>query len=182
MPEIDYSKYLEGLNVQYVSPEERIKNYLEEQCQKDEALKALYSPEKIKDCYEFIYNAVKKMEHKNNCACVEDTIVFKMARDYFIDILPTLKEDTPAVDITSTKEAVKEVTEQIKEDAASDNVKRDYCGFEVYGEETEEPEEAAEEEPCDQEENKVEEKAIEPEETEPIRYDEDGQALLFDFM
>ena len=101
--------------------------------------------------------------------------------------MPTLKEEPaeenkeaePAVDVTEVQETVKEVTEQIENDAASDNVKRDEYGFEVFGEETEEPEEAAEEEPCCQVENVVEE---DKPADEPIRYDESGNALLFDFM
>lgn len=97
MENIDYSKYLEGLGQVQTSQLERIKKYCEEQCEKDEALKALYRPEKIGDCYNFIVKAVEKMQRQGNCAFVEDGIVFKMARDFFLEILPAVADEPPEV-------------------------------------------------------------------------------------
>lgn len=175
MAAIDYDNYLKQLGDVPTNQETVIKRYLEEQCKLDEALKAVYVPEEVYDCYKFIKEAVEKLPHTGNFICVEDAVVFKMARDYFIEILPNLKKETPEketekkadgksdetpaeekpVDITPAVETVKEVAQQIEKDATSDNVKRDEYGFEVFGEENDEPEEAEEEtveEPCHQDE------------------------------
>lgn len=189
---IDYDAYLKGLGDVPTNQELVIKKYLEEQCQSDEALKAAYVPEKLHDCYKFIKDAVEKLPHTGSFICVEDAVVFKMARDYFIEILPNLKDEksekkadgksaeAPAeekpVDITPAAETVKEVTQQIEKDATSDNVKRDEYGFEVFGEEADEPEEAEEEtveESCHQEEvgettEGPEIKALEPNEEDDV--------------
>ncbi|MBO7734226.1 MAG: hypothetical protein J6S67_16800 [Methanobrevibacter sp.] len=154
MAAIDYENYVKQLGDVPTNQETVIKKYLEEQCKLDEALKAVYVPEKVYDCYKFIKEAVEKLPHTGNFICVEDAVVFKMARDYFIEILPNLKDEKTEekpVDITPAQEAVKEVAEQIEADATSDNVKRDKYGFEVFGEETEE----ADEESCHQEEEPV---------------------------
>ena len=127
---------------------------------------------------------------------MKSEVVFKMARDYFIEILPAIPETTDdqteqkaktenkkaekknkkaekknkkaekknkteqkaeekPVDVTPAQKTVKEVAQQIEADSASDNVKRDKYGFEIFGEENDEPEEAAEEtaeDPCHQDE------------------------------
>lgn len=170
--------------------EERVKAYLEEQSKTDTALATLYAPSKIKDCYKYITEQAYKAASSNSYFA-DDAEVWKWARDYFIEELPKNAEkipvevaaktepEDPAVDVTPIQETVKEVAETVEADAASDNVKHDEYGFEVFGEETEEPEEAAEEEPCCQVENVVEE---DKPADEPIRYDESGNALLFDFM
>lgn len=170
MADIDYSKYLAGLGDVPTNQELVIKKYLEEQCEKDEAFKAVYKADKLHDCYNFIKKAVENLPHTGNFICVDDAVVFKMARDYFIDILP-------AIDVTPVQETVKEVANSIEADARTDDVKRTELGFEVFGEEADEPEEEAEQEPCNQDEVGEQEAA-----DKPMRYDEDGQALLFDFM
>ena len=180
---IDYDAYLKQINLADITTkqEDKIKQYLEEQCKTDDALKAVYNPEKIKDCYNFIFECVKKVAHGNS-SVIEDAVVYKMARDYYLEILPNLKEE-PAekteekpVDITPAVEAVKEVSEQVEADAASDKEKHDYCGFEVFGEEADEPEESEEEtaeEPCHQDEvgetaEAPEIKALEPNEEDDV--------------
>lgn len=184
---IDYDAYLKQLGDVNTNQIEAIKKYLEEQIKDDTALSAVYKPEKLDDCYRFIYKTVEKMKRTENCACIDEAIVYKMARDYFIEILPTLKDEKAEekpVDITPAQETVKEVAEQVESDAASDNVKHDYCGFEVFGEETEEPEESEEEtaeEPCDQDEVGEEEKVLQPVASDTPKYDEEGNGLLFDF-
>lgn len=67
--------------------EEVVKRYLEEQMQKDEVLRTLYVPSKIKDCFKHITSQARKLA-KNGCAMVEDAVVFKWARDYYLEVLP----------------------------------------------------------------------------------------------
>ena len=162
---IDYESYIKGLGDVPTNQETVITNYLEEQCKKDDALKAAYN---------FIKEAVSKLQHTGNFIAVEDAVVFKMARDYFIEILPA------TIDVAPVQESVKEMAEQVEEDATSDNVKRSECGFEIYGEEVDEPEEAVEEEPCDQDEVGEEEKVLQPVASGTLKYDDEGNGLLFD--
>lgn len=205
MAQIDYKKYLDGLGLVQTKQVDRVKEYLEKQCESDEALKAAYNPEKIADCYAFIEHAVREMPCQGSTYCIEDAVVYKMARDYYLEILPNLIEEekkekekpaeekakkknkAPAekkpVDISEAK-AAEEVSKQMDEDAASDKEKHDYCGFEVFGEETDEPAEAAEEEPCNQDEvgekEPEEEKVLLPVASDTPKYDEEGNGLLFD--
>ena len=183
---IDYDAYIASLGKINVDNIGRIKDYLEKHCEQDEALKTLYRPEKIQDCWKFIFETCRKLAHGNS-SYVDDAVVFKMARDYFIEILPKVAEEPPEIKADAAKEAVKETAAQIEEDAKADNVKRTELGFEVFGEEADEPEEETEEEPCNQEE--VEEEP-ESEESEPVmvetgnslpKYDDEGNGL-FDFM
>lgn len=167
MKDIDYDAYLKTIPDLATSQKDIIKKYLEEQCEKDEALKALYKPSHIDGCYNFILECVRKTATGGCNAVVEDAIVFKMARDYFIEILPkldeglsTLDEIIPKAEVEKVQETVKEVTGQIEEDAA--------------------------EEPA---EEKLEIQSVEetPAETEPeqqseeVQYDEEGQGMLFSF-
>ena len=91
---IDYKKYLEQFGKIETDAKNRLKAYFEEQIKQDAALAALYRPEKIDDCYNFIKDAVKA-SGCGSSAAVEDTIVFKMARDFYLDILPK-QTDEPA--------------------------------------------------------------------------------------
>ena len=190
---------------------ERIKAYLEEQIKNDTALAAVYDPEKIGQCFTYITDQARKVASGNSC-WVDDAEVWKWARDYYLEEVPKEAEriakveaeldkeaeaeqnkeeikEEPAVDVSEVKETVEETAGQIEQDAKTDNVKRTELGFEVFGEDADEPEEAVEEqpaeEPCNQEE--VEE---EPAEKEPVmvetekslpKYDEEGNGL-FDFM
>lgn len=137
MKNIDYDAYLKTIPDLATSQKDIIRKYLEEQCEKDEALKALYKPSHIDGCYNFILECVRKSVTGGRNAVVEDAVVFKMARDYFIEILPKLDEglstldeiipkaeaETPEVkpeEVEAVKETVEEVAEQIKEDAAED--------------------------------------------------------------
>ena len=56
---IDYKEYLKQFGKIETDSKNRIKAYLEEQIKEDAALRELYRPEKIDDCYDFIKNAVK---------------------------------------------------------------------------------------------------------------------------
>lgn len=94
--------------------EEIIKKYLDEQSTKDEALRALYVPAKIKDCFAYIKSEAKK-QAKNGCAMIEDSVVFKWARDYYLEELPK-KADKQDVAVVSKKAEfspeVKEIIEK----------------------------------------------------------------------
>jgi len=169
MKDIDYDAYLKTIPDLATSQKDTIKKYLEEQCEKDEALKALYKPSHIDGCYNFILECVRKTATGGCNAVVEDAIVFKMARDYFIEILPkldeglsTLDEIIPKAEVEKVQETVKEVTGQIEEDAAEEPAEEKLKIQSV--EET-----PAETEP-------------EPEQqSEEVQYDEEGQGMLFSF-
>ena len=64
-----------------------VKKYLDDLSEKDECLKTLYVPSKIKDCFKYITEQARK-QAVNNCAMVEDSVVYKWARDYYIEVLP----------------------------------------------------------------------------------------------
>lgn len=101
-----------------LSPQETVvKKYLDEQVRRDEALRTLYVPSKIKDCFEYVREQAKKMA-VNGCAMVEDSLVFKWARDYYLEELPK-KASKETVEIVSEKAAAAPVCEtaKISEDA-----------------------------------------------------------------
>lgn len=244
---IDYKAYLATLGKVETDAKSRIKDYLEKQIQDDDALRNFYRPEKIDDCYDFIHDAVRELSGRVNCTCIDDAVVFKMARDYFLEVLPKVAETAPEVKTLDKEEAVlsqdekgggsvesgeaetelskAEETEEVPAEetenenkpenvteeqvsATMDNIGpkaerkdivTDEYGFEIFGEEPEKtPEEGAEtkeeavtkaetepEEKINPADNENEEiKAAEPENEKPddIRYDEDGNTLLFDFM
>ena len=88
--------------------EEIIKRYLDEQSTKDEALRALYVPSKIKSCFEYIRAQAKK-QAKNGCAMVEDSVVYKWARDYYLEELPKKAEKADVEIVTKKAEVSPEV-------------------------------------------------------------------------
>ena len=81
---IDYKEYLKQFGQIETDSKNRIKAYLEEQIKEDAALKELYRPEKIDDCYNFIKDAVKATGCGSSAA-IEDAVIFKMARDFYLD-------------------------------------------------------------------------------------------------
>ena len=118
---IDYKEYLKQFGKIETDSKNRIKAYLEEQIKEDAALKELYRAEKIDDCYDFIKNAVKATGCGSS-ASVEDTIIFKMARDYFLDILPKQTDEPGAVKYAGAETAEEAETEAETElDAESEN-------------------------------------------------------------
>mgnify|MGYP002624967430 CR=1 FL=1 len=71
-----------------LSPQEiAVKKYLDDLSEKDECLRTLYLPSKIKDCFRYITEQARK-KAVNNCAMIEDSVVYKWARDYYIEELP----------------------------------------------------------------------------------------------
>ena len=107
---IDYKEYLKTFGNIETDAKNRIKAYLEEQIKEDAALRELYQPEKIDDCYDFIKNAVKATGCGSS-ATVEDAIVFKMARDYYLDILPKQTDESGAVNDAGAETAEEAETE-----------------------------------------------------------------------
>ena len=107
---INYKEYLSQFGKIETDTKNRIKAYLEEQIKEDAALRELYRPEKIDDCYDFIKNAVKA-SGCGSSAAVEGAIVFKMARDYYLDILPKTADEPPSVKSTGAETAEEAETE-----------------------------------------------------------------------
>ena len=158
---IDYKEYLSQFGKIETDAKNRIKAYLEEQIKEDAALRELYRPEKIDNCYDSIKEAVRKATSGGGSfVSVEDAIVFKMARDYFLDILPKAADEPPEVksevmlhqadeeeggsvteensEAETEPEAVTEKEEEITAEADNENeTVRDKYGFEVFGEEPE---------------------------------------------
>lgn len=61
-----------------------IQDYLEKQVSEDPGFKNNYIPDRTEKCFEYIRNNASKQK-VGNCAVVEDSVVFKWARDYFND-------------------------------------------------------------------------------------------------
>lgn len=87
--------------------EEAVKNYLEKQAAEDEALRALYVPARIKDCFAYITGQARK-KAVNGCAMIEDAQVYKWARDYYIEELPKKAEKQ---DVATVQQKPKEEKE-----------------------------------------------------------------------
>ena len=118
---IDYKAYLSQFGKIETDSKNRIKAYLEEQIKEDAALRELYRPEKIDDCYDFIKNAVKATGCGSQ-ATIEDAIVFKMARDYYLDFLPKESDEVSEVKTAGAETAAEAETEAETElDADSEN-------------------------------------------------------------
>lgn len=156
---IDYKAYLSQFGKIETDAKNRIKEYLEEQTKEDAALRELYRPEKIDDCYNFIKDVVSATGCGRSVT-VEDAIVFKMARDFYLDILPKTADEPPEVktevmhhqadetegesvsDANDEAETEPEAAETKEEEKAAEadnenEVVRDKYGFEVFGEEPE---------------------------------------------
>ena len=205
-PSIDYKKYVEQFGKVDTDQKSVIKKYLDELAEKDEALKSVYDPAKINDCYDFIKECARTAG--GSSACISDEIVYKMARDYFIEVLPNAaqqKEEvpseqtdedeaeteqpdkaetadkgtsgTPCEEVALSDQADEEGGESVSEEQ-QDDVVRDEYGFEVYGETPETVTETA----TETTESVVEsENENTVEEEKPVKYDADGCGLLFDF-
>lgn len=95
-----------------LTPQElAVKRYLDEQSENDDCLRSFYISSKIKDCFKYITSEARK-KAVNGCAMIEDSVVYKWARDYYIEVLP--KEATKEeVEVVQKKaEAQKLVTEK----------------------------------------------------------------------
>lgn len=104
--------------------EEVIKRYLEEQIKKDEALRTLYIPNKIKDCFAYIKAQAQK-KASNGCTMIEDAVVFKWARDYYLEELPK-KANKEVVELVSKNDMeqepeIEETAESVPETPKEEN-------------------------------------------------------------
>lgn len=157
---IDYKEYLKSLGTIENDARKRIQAYLEEQIKEDAALRELYRAEKIDDCYDFIKNAVRAMPGAGSSATVEDAIVFKMARDYYLDILPKQTDEPGAVKTEGAETAAEAETEAETELETEEEIPADNENSGT---------------PCEEAEPENEKPAEAP------KYDKDGNGLLFDF-
>lgn len=78
--------------------EQVIKNYLETQIVGDAALREKYDPKKLSACYKYIVSQARK-QADNGCAMIEDAVVYKWARDFYLEEPqteePEEEEETP---------------------------------------------------------------------------------------
>ena len=89
--------------------EQMIKDYLEEQIKKDEALRNVYNAENIHECFEYIVKLAREMA-VNGCAMVEDAVVYHWAREWYL-------EDRLHKKPEESKETAEEKPEEVKEPA-----------------------------------------------------------------
>jgi hypothetical protein len=95
-----------------LTPQElAVKRYLDEQSENDDCLRSFYIPSKIKDCFKYITEQARK-EAVSGCAMIEDSVVYKWARDYYIEFLPK-EADKKTVEVVQKKaEEVKPIAEK----------------------------------------------------------------------
>lgn len=77
--------------------EQVIKNYLETQIVEDAALREKYDSKKLSDCYKYIVSQAKK-QADNGCAMIEDAVVYKWARDFYLEGPQTEEEPEEEVE------------------------------------------------------------------------------------
>lgn len=118
---------------------ERIKAYFEEAIKTDPALAEAYKPEKLEECWKYIISQAKK-QAKNGCAMVEDSEVFKWARDFMYGDIPE-EEKKPEPKAEATPE---ENNDSVVKESLTTKKPKMEDGFEVYGEYEDEAEEETE--------------------------------------
>lgn len=93
--------------------EELIKKYLDKQVENDTALKNVYVPAKIKDCFKYITELARK-QAVNNCAMIEDSQVYKWARDYYLEALSKENDKNSVKIVKRTAEITNRLDNAIK--------------------------------------------------------------------
>ena len=86
-----------------------IKKYLEKQIKNDSALSEKYDPKKLDKCSEYITDLAKK-QLGGKPGYIEDAVVYKWARDFFLGDVPVEAKKEPeeiATSIPEEKETVK---------------------------------------------------------------------------
>lgn len=78
-----------------------IKKYFEKAIETDEALKNVYDEKKLDACIKYIREQARK-QAKNGCACIEDEVVYKWARDFMYGDIPA--EEKPAEPVETVEE------------------------------------------------------------------------------
>lgn len=72
---------------------ETLEKYFENITKTDNAIKSVYSKDKLNDCSEYIIKMAKK-EATGRCAVISDEVVYKWARDFYLgDIEKDYKPD-----------------------------------------------------------------------------------------
>ena len=61
---------------------EALKSYLEKQIKEDTALADVYDEKKLEECAKYVTDQARKL-NQGSCAVVEDTVVYKWARDFY---------------------------------------------------------------------------------------------------
>ena len=64
--------------------EAAVKAYLERQIEADAALREKYDASLVKKCFEYITEQARK-QADGDCAVVEDALVYKWARDFYLE-------------------------------------------------------------------------------------------------
>jgi len=64
--------------------EAAVKAYLERQIEEDAALREKYDASLVKKCFEYITEQARK-QADGDCAVVEDALVYKWARDFYLE-------------------------------------------------------------------------------------------------
>lgn len=94
---------------------ERIKQYFEEQIKTDPALAEAYKESKLNDCWKYITSQAKASA-KNGCAMIEDSVVYKWARDFMLGDIP---QEIQTVAPAKTEEEVEIIEEGTAEEIAA---------------------------------------------------------------
>lgn len=162
----DYKKYMEQLGNVAADQKEIIKQYLEKQCEQDEALKAVYNPDKIDECYAFITSCARQIA-TGSAACLEVAVVFKMARDFFLGDVPQKKEKKKEADKTEAMPEEKAEGGTEAQDSEEDVVQVESCSM---------PEDVARD--MSEDAAKEADDTVIPDE---VKYDEKGNGMLFEF-
>jgi hypothetical protein len=81
--------------------EQVIKNYLETQIIEDAALREKYDAKKLSACYKYIVSQARK-QADNGCAMIDDAVVYKWARDFYLE--GPQKEEEPEEEETLEEE------------------------------------------------------------------------------
>ena len=110
-------------------------NYLRELCNNDEYLKNAIL-EKENNSVDGMWNYIKdkaKKEAINGCACIEDNTVFSWARDYWLDVEDSKKEESVHNDIAEKTERIvaKHEKQRIKEE--NDKKFNSYYESDLFG-------------------------------------------------
>lgn len=93
--------------------EKIVKSYLDKQSESDGALKSFYVPSRIKDCFNYITEQTRK-KAVNNCAMIEDTQVYKWARDYYLEVLPKENDKDATEIVQKSAEIEKKADEAVR--------------------------------------------------------------------
>lgn len=94
--------------------QEKIKQHLEERCKVDPCMAEKFNPEQLDDCWEFIVSMARDMAKDESAIAIEDDIVYKWARDYFIEGKAEMEAKRKAEEEARKEEARKKAEEERK--------------------------------------------------------------------